>query len=584
MEVFSKLTRKRVSISRKEALLALVTVACVGFVPTQASAGSCASPLKIESGDTLSGIAQRCNSSVAALLANNPHVDESGAVRVGDSIYLPAQTSLFNAEQLDELLAPVALHPDVLLAEMLPAATYPLEVVQAARWKERNKNSEVSDQEPWADSVKALTRYPEVLAQMNEDIEWTSQLGEAFLAQPDDVFASIQRLRRLADAAGHLNDNEVQDIVVEPASQGKETIIRIVHADPYYVHVPTYDPRYVYSDRAYNRHNYGGVHFSVGFLLGGWLHHTLDWHHRHLFYQPYHATAYNRYYRYDRYRPYASFNRSARGYSHSPYRGLRWRHNARHYNPRKANPRRYDGDRYRGQGYHARRGAGERRLVNGNLNRQIGSSVRDTRRTDHRSTLAASNNRQQPGRSVDQRETRRNGQRGSQRNSQRNAEATRNGQAAVGRSANSDRRQQQRAAEIKTEVWKAGNLTRNQANRDRDLRAGRRDAQILKRGNSEQRVNRSSRSHLASNSSKRSVAQSTTSQRRAAQARQPQAVRQERSTRQAQTSRRAEPVRRSESRQQTRQRSEPRRAEASRRPQSSSRRASGNSRQQRLQR
>lgn len=322
----------RKTVAMSSALIAM------NFTPGLLAANStdCGSPLTVKSGDTLSGIAQRCGTSVSALLTNNPQVDESGAVRIGETIYLPPLDSLYSDSELDQLLGPIALHPDVLLSEMLPASTYPLEIVQAARWRERNPNSEVRDEQNWSDSVKALTRYPDVLAQMDRDIEWTQQLGDAFLAQPDAVFETIQRLRRQADAAGHLKDNEQQDVVRERSSTGSETIIRIVHADPLYVHVPTYDPAYVYShhDRASHHHGHSsvGINFGVGLLLGGWLHHTLDWHHGHLFYQPYHSTAYHRYYRYRHYRPYTSYTRHYNHYGRSPYRGLRWRHDQRRYN------------------------------------------------------------------------------------------------------------------------------------------------------------------------------------------------------------------------------------------------------------
>lgn len=321
----------------RKAVVISSTFMAMNFAPGLfASSADCSSPLTVRSGDTLSGIAHRCGTSVSALLTNNPQVDESGAVRIGEKIYLPPLDSLYSDSQLDLLLGPIALHPDVLLSEMLPASTYPLEIVQAARWRERNPNSEVRDDQNWPDSVKALTRYPDVLAQMNEDIEWTQQLGDAFLAQPDAVFETIQRLRRQADAAGHLKDSEQQDVVRERSSTGSETIIRIVHADPLYVHVPTYDADYVYShhDRTSHRHAHSnaGIHFGVGLLLGGWLHHTLDWHHGHLFYQPYHSIAYHRYYRYRHYRPYTSYSRSYDYYGRSPYRGLRWRHDHRRYN------------------------------------------------------------------------------------------------------------------------------------------------------------------------------------------------------------------------------------------------------------
>lgn len=308
-----------------------------------AAASDCESPLTVKSGDTLSEIAQRCRTTVSAILVNNPQIDESGAVRVGERIHLPAADALYSDAELEQLLGPIALHPDVLLAEILPASTYPLEIVQAARWLKKNPRATVGDEQDWDKSVKALTRYPDVLEQLNEDIGWTEQLGEAFLAQPDAVFDSIQRLRQRADANGYLKDNDVQDIVHETSSTNNTTIIRIVHADPYYVYVPSYDPYYVYSS---HRHYDHGLHFGVGLLLGGWLHHTLDWHHRHLFYSPYHATSYQRFYRYRHYRPYYSYNRHINYYGRKPYPGLRWRHDYRRYDGHYRNAYRHRIDRY----------------------------------------------------------------------------------------------------------------------------------------------------------------------------------------------------------------------------------------------
>ncbi len=304
----------------------LFGVLLMGLQSMTLRAADCESPVTVHSGDTLSEIAARCGTTVAALLVNNPQIDESGAVRVGERVYLPPPGSALSAQALEQLVAPIALHPDVLLAEMLPASTYPLAIVQAARWREDHPHAEAGEQQDWPDSVKALTRYPDVLAQMDEDIAWTQQLGDAFLSQPDEVFAAIQRLRQIADANGRLPDNDVQDIVREPASTSSETIIRIVHADPYYVHVPRYDSHYIYD--SHHSHSVG-LHFGAGLLLGGWLHHTLDWHHRHLFYQPYHGSSYYRYYRYKHYRPYYSYNayRDVR----SPYRGKRWRHQPKYY-------------------------------------------------------------------------------------------------------------------------------------------------------------------------------------------------------------------------------------------------------------
>src|ERR1700741_4447245 len=116
----------------------------------------------------------------------------------------------FRQEELDQMLAPVALYPDSLLSQVLMASTYPLEVVQAARWSRANAGLRGQDAaravEPmsWDPSVKSLAAFPQILTMMDEKLEWTERLGEAFLAQPEDVMESVQGLRRRADAARNL--------------------------------------------------------------------------------------------------------------------------------------------------------------------------------------------------------------------------------------------------------------------------------------------------------------------------------------------------------------------------------------------
>lgn len=354
----------------KVATVAALLCACATFVAPNAAAELCANSVTIESGDTLSGVASRCGTTVSALLMNNPQIDRSGAVRVGETVHLPRSAgALLADERLDELLAPIALHPDVLLSEILPASTYPLEIVQAARWAKDHPGAEPQEDQDWSDSVKALTRYPELLDQMNEDIDWTIELGDAFLAQPDDVFDSIQRLRHRADAAGTLVDNSVQNVVHEASDSRPEKVIRIVHSDPYYVHLPSYDPHYAYGRRG---HHYAGLSFGGGLLLGGWLSHSLDWHHRHIFFAPYRYDSYRTHYRYNHYVPYyqRSGYRSIRNHNrvhhygrsqrHHYAPGQRWAHDRRHYNNKHRGNRYGNDHRYRNH-----RGYGSRVLPGG---------------------------------------------------------------------------------------------------------------------------------------------------------------------------------------------------------------------------
>ena len=129
-----------------------------------------------------------------------------------------APPALFAPEQLEQIAAPIALYPDPLLAQVLMAATYPLEVVQAARFVQTNPNlqggplNDALRAQSWDDSVKSLVLFPQVLAMMNDKLDWTQALGDAYLSQPDDVAAAVQRLRIKAQATGNLQASSQQRI------------------------------------------------------------------------------------------------------------------------------------------------------------------------------------------------------------------------------------------------------------------------------------------------------------------------------------------------------------------------------------
>ncbi len=158
-------------------------------------------------------------------------------------------------EQLDQLLAPIALYPDSLLTQALMASTYPLEIVQAERWAKQNKGmkgdalAKALEAQPWDPSVKSLVNFPEVLSMMSEKLDWTQKLGDAFLAQQKEVMDSVQRLRKQAYDAGNLKSCEQQKIIVEQAPQ--QTVIVVEPADPQVIYVPTYNPTVVYGTWAY---------------------------------------------------------------------------------------------------------------------------------------------------------------------------------------------------------------------------------------------------------------------------------------------------------------------------------------------
>src|SRR5215469_10802082 len=119
-------------------------------------------------------------------------------------------SSNYKQEELDQMLASIALYPDALVAQILMASTYPLEIVEAARWRKQNaslKDKALQDalvQQPWDESVKSLTAFPDVLDRMNQDISWTQKLGDAFLGQQQQVMETIQGLRKRAQSSGNL--------------------------------------------------------------------------------------------------------------------------------------------------------------------------------------------------------------------------------------------------------------------------------------------------------------------------------------------------------------------------------------------
>jgi len=161
-------------------------------------------------------------------------------------LFAQSNIPVFRQEELDQILAPIALYPDSLLAQILMASTYPIEVVQADRWVKANRNlppdalNDVLDRQNWDPSVKALVPFPNILSMMSERIDWTQSVGDAFLAQEADVMDSIQRLRARAYAAGNLHSN--QQLAV--SRQG--SIIVIEPVNPQVVYVPAYNPVVIY--------------------------------------------------------------------------------------------------------------------------------------------------------------------------------------------------------------------------------------------------------------------------------------------------------------------------------------------------
>ena len=150
-----------------------------------------------------------------------------------DNVISVEPAELLTPAELNELVGPVALYPDDLLAIVLPASTYPLQIVAAARYREdAATNADLEPAEDWDESVVALLNYPEALTFLNDDIDWTWQLGQAVLDQQEDVLAAVQTFRDEAYAAGNLGSDDRQVVAVE------EDVVTIKPADPEVIHVP----------------------------------------------------------------------------------------------------------------------------------------------------------------------------------------------------------------------------------------------------------------------------------------------------------------------------------------------------------
>lgn len=191
----------------------------------------------------------------------------------------------FSMQQLDNLLAPIALYPDPLLAQILLAATFVDQLDEAARWMRAYNDTSAIDDQSWDVSVKAVAHYPSVLYMMSDQIDWTTSLGQAYVWQSTDVMISIQRLRAMAHSAGNLVTNEQQQVDVDG------DYINIVPAQPQYIYIPTYNPYFVYFGPGayYGLYPPGLIYFSPPFPIGVWLNHDCDWHRHRIYYHGWHG-------------------------------------------------------------------------------------------------------------------------------------------------------------------------------------------------------------------------------------------------------------------------------------------------------
>ena len=205
---------------------------------------------------------------------------------------LPQETAVkIPANQLDSLVAPIALYPDNLLSQTLVASTYPLEIIQLQQWLDKNQDlasnqqklAEAVKKQAWDSSIQAMAALPDVVKRLADDIQWTTDLGNAFLAQQSDVMDAVQRMRKKAQDKGSLQSNDQQKVQVQTIES--KSVIVIEQANPQVVYVPSYDPVYVWGSpiypypAIYYPPYYGawytaaaisfGVGITMGFFWGG---------------------------------------------------------------------------------------------------------------------------------------------------------------------------------------------------------------------------------------------------------------------------------------------------------------------------
>jgi Protein of unknown function (DUF3300) len=191
-----------------------------------------------------------------------------------DSAAPASDVQLLTDVQLDQIAGPIALYPDPLISEILPAATQPEQIAMAYTYVMQGGDPNGIDSQPWDDSVKAVAHYPDIIKMMDGDLSWTTQLGDAFVNQPSDVMNSIQRLRTQAQDLGNLQSTPQEEVDTDDGD------IEILPSDPNEVYIPTYDPGLVYYQRCYGA---PFITFGVGFGIGLWLNHDFDWHNHNLF-------------------------------------------------------------------------------------------------------------------------------------------------------------------------------------------------------------------------------------------------------------------------------------------------------------
>ena len=235
-------------------------------------------------------------------------VGNAAEAAVPQSSAATAQSAQLSSDELNQLVAPIALYPDALVAQIVAAASYPTEVVEAERWMQQHSDlkgqalAQAVDPQPWDPSVKALTQFSSVLASMDKNLSWTSALGEVYVNEPQNVLDAVQVMRRRAQQAGNLNSTSQETVTNDGQA------IAIAPADPEVVYVPEYDPWTVYGAPVAfypdwvgvpGAFYYGpGIDFGLGIGLfagfgWGWHHWDADWHRHDLMYDHHHYASHS---------------------------------------------------------------------------------------------------------------------------------------------------------------------------------------------------------------------------------------------------------------------------------------------------
>jgi len=250
--------------------LASALILSLAFTPLLASAAAAAA----QQPDTSQNAPQYPVQDSPQDQQGNPPPDNSQAPPPQDNSQAPnvgqqgtAGYQAFTPDQLDNLLSPIALYPDPLLAQVFVAATFPDQVEEAARYVRANGTNGI-DEQNWDVSVRSVAHYPTVVEMMADKIDWTTSLGQAYVNQSTDVSAAVQRLRHEARKVGNLQSTQQQEVLEN------DNYIAINPYSPQYLYVPVYDPAIIYFHRPY----WGpAISFGVGFPIGGWLNLGFHW-------------------------------------------------------------------------------------------------------------------------------------------------------------------------------------------------------------------------------------------------------------------------------------------------------------------